>query len=74
MDSLMSNDLCEGLNHVMFDSSDPEKHDQLQHSFPHRERKNVLVFEKRQLVTMVTSVPQDLTGAAHKRLEDSKTI
>jgi len=29
----MSNDLCKELNHVMFDSSDPEKHDQLQHSF-----------------------------------------
>lgn len=40
----------------------------------HSERKNVLVLEKRQPVTMETSVPQDLTGAAHKRLKDSKTI
>jgi len=41
----------------------------------HTERKkNVLVFEKRQPVTMATSVPQELTEAAHKRLEDSTTI
>ncbi len=35
----MSNDLCEKLNHVVFDSSDPEKHDQLQHDLSQREKK-----------------------------------
>ncbi len=35
----MSNDLCEKLNHIVFDSSDPEKHDQLQHGLSQWEKK-----------------------------------
>lgn len=72
----MSNDLCEELNHIVFDSSDPEKHDQLQHGLSQWEKKN-LVLEKRQPVTMETSVPQDHIGAAHKgwtTLKQSKPV
>lgn len=64
---------CEELNHIVFNSSDPEKHDPAPVRFLTL-RKSVLVLEKRQLVTMVTSVPQDLIGASNKRMKDFETI